>query len=221
MKLKKIASLALAGVMALSMLAGCATTNDTGDDTNGVKPPVDDVTPASYSQTILDGAGSNAKSVMTAKDSDMLTAAVVAAGESVNEFDDIHDLIKVGAHSLNALAYNYVPNGTQNRMLDGFGDNLAEDVTLVSGGLTRAGVEYHGKNMRNAALYVCDTSMNDTQINNAISNEVSKIADGLRDHINATETDYTVSVAKVQVGTRANGVILVGIMVETVGTHAA
>ena len=221
MKLKKIASLALAGVMALTMLAGCATTNDKGDDTNGVKPPVDDVTPASYSQTILDGAGSNAKSVMTAKDSDMLTAAVVEAGERVNEFDDIHDLIDVGAHSLTALAYNRVPNGTQNRMLDGFKDNLAEDVTLVSGGLTRAGVEYHGVNMRNAALYVCDTSMNDTQINNAISNEVGDIADGLRDHINATETDYTVSVAKVQVGTRANGVILVGIMVETVGTHAA
>ena len=54
MKLKKIASLALAGVMALTMLAGCATTNDKGDDTNGVKPPVDDVTPTSYSQTILD-----------------------------------------------------------------------------------------------------------------------------------------------------------------------
>ena len=221
MKLKKIASLMLAGVMAVSMLAGCSTVNNGGDDTNGVKPPVDDVTPASYSQTILDGAGSNAKSVMTAKDSDMLTAAVVAAGESVNEFDDIHDLIKVGAHNLNALAYHRGKDNTCNRMLDGFGDNLAEDVTLVSGGLTRAGVEYHGKNMRNAALYVCDTSMNDTQINNAISDEVGDIANGLRDHINATETDYTVSVAKVQVGTRANGVILVGIMVETVGTHAA
>ena len=219
MKLKKIASLALAGVMALTMLAGCATTNDTGDDTNGVKPPVDDVTPASYSQTILNGTSSNTRSIMTAKDSDMLTAAVVAAGESVNEFDDIHDLIKTGAHALTALDYNRKPDSTDNRMLDGFGDNLAEDVKLVAGGLENTDLLNY--NDRDAALYVCDTSMNDTQINNAIISEVNSIMSGLRDHINATEIDYTLSVAKVQVGTRANGVVLVGIMVETVGTHAA
>ena len=219
MKLKKIVSLALAGVMAISMLAGCSTANNGGDDTNGVKPPVDDVTPASYSQTILDGTSSDTKSIMTAKDSDMLTAAVVAAGESVNEFDDIHDLIMVGAHSLNALAYHYGKDNTCNRMLDGFGDNLAEDVELVSGGLEANDLLNY--NDRDAALYVCDTSMNDTQINNAISSQVNTIMKGLRDHINATDIDYTLSVAKVQVGTRANGVILVGIMVETVGTHAA
>ena len=219
MKLKKIVSLALAGVMAVSMLAGCNTVDNGGDDTNGVKPPVDDVTPASYSQTILDGTSSDTKSIMTAKDSDMLTAAVVAAGESVNEFDDIHDLIKIGAHSLTALSYNRIPDGTANRMLDGFGDNLAEDVELVSGGLKASDLLNY--NDRDAALYVCDTSMNDTQINNAISSQVNTIMNGLRDHINATDIDYTLSVAKVQVGTRANGVILVGIMVETVGTHAA
>ena len=43
MKLKKIASLALAGVMAASMLAGCNTTSntpDTGDDDQGTTTPV-------------------------------------------------------------------------------------------------------------------------------------------------------------------------------------
>ena len=219
MKLKKIVSLALAGVMAVSMLAGCSTVNNDGDDTNGVKPPVDDVAPASYSQTILDGTSSDTKSIMTAKDSDMLTAAVVAAGESVNEFDDIHDLIKVGAHKLSALDYHRGKDNTCNRMLDGFGDNLAEDVNLVSGGLKNTNLLDY--NDRDAALYVCDTSMNDTQINNAISSQVNTIMKDLRDHINATDIDYTLSVAKVQVGTRANGVILVGIMVKTVGTDAA
>ena len=63
--------------------------------------------------------------------------------------------------------------------------------------------------------------MNDTQINNAISSQVNTIMKGLRDHINATDIDYTLSVAKVQVGTRANGVILVGIMVEVDRTDAA
>ena len=43
MKLKKIASLALAGIMAVSMLAGCNTTSntpDTGDDDQGTTTPV-------------------------------------------------------------------------------------------------------------------------------------------------------------------------------------
>ena len=46
MKLKKIASLALAGVMAVSMLAGCSTTS-AGDDTT-VVPPVDEPSTTNY-----------------------------------------------------------------------------------------------------------------------------------------------------------------------------
>ena len=46
MKLKKIASLALAGIMAVSMLAGCSTTG-AGDDTT-VVPPVDEPSTTNY-----------------------------------------------------------------------------------------------------------------------------------------------------------------------------
>ena len=38
MKLKKIASLALAGVMAVSMLTACNTVNNNGDDTSCPSP---------------------------------------------------------------------------------------------------------------------------------------------------------------------------------------
>ena len=42
MKLKKIASLALAGIMAVSMLTACgdSTTNNTGDDSSSSQPTV-------------------------------------------------------------------------------------------------------------------------------------------------------------------------------------
>ena len=214
MKLKKIASLALAGVMALTMLAGCATTNDTGDDTNGVKPPVDDVTPASYSQTILDGTNGNTKSLMTAKDSDMLSDAVVAAGASVNEADDIHELIKIGKSGLQIVNYK---NRVGHMVVDGFGDNLAEDVNLQISSWNMP----VNTNDRYAALYVCDTGMNETQMNIAISGVVNGIMTNYHDHLNATDIDYTLSVAKAQVGTRANGVVLVGVMIEVSLTHAA
>ena len=213
MKLKKIASLMLAGIMAVSMLTACDTTG-AGDDNNGVKPPVDNTTPTSYSQTILDGVGSDEKSIMTAKDSDMLSDAVVAAGTMINEADDIHELIEVGKHGLNMVNYR---NRVGHMVVDGFEDNLAEDVNLQ---------KWFWKmpintNDRYAALYVCDTSMNETQLNNAVSSAVTGIMKGYRDHINATDIDYTLSVAKADVGTEANGITLVGIMIEVSLTHAA
>ena len=218
MKLKKIASLALAGIMAVSMLTACDTTS-AGDDNDGVKPPVDDTTPASYSQTILDGVSGDERSIMAAADSDMLTAAVVAAGASLNGFDDIHDLIKYGQGNLKVMARNYRPDSTVTRVVDGFEDNLAEDVVLK---MTKDGWSLtQTSNQRYAALYVCDTSMNETQLNNAVSGAVSTIMDGYRDHLNATDIDYTLSVAKADVGTEANGVTLVGIMINVEVTHAA
>ena len=219
MKLKKIASLALAGIMAVSMLAGCATNNDDGDDGNSGKPPVIDDTPTSYSQTILDGVSSDVKSMMTAKDSDMLTDAVMAAGTFVNESDDIHDLIKYAERKLNQMSYGrYGYQGVVRAVVDGFGDNLAEDVDLYNNTAFDVPTD---TNARYAALYVCDTSMNETQLNNAICAAVKEAMKGNRDHINATDIDYTLSVAKAQVGTAANGITLVGIMVEVDRTDAA
>ena len=218
MKLKKIASLMLAGIMAVSMLTACDTTS-AGDDNDGVKPPVDDTTPASYSQTILDGVSGDERSIMAAADSDMLTAAVVAAGASLNSFDDIHDLIEHADHGLEVMGWEFGHNNTVTRVKMGFEDNLAEDVELMETNydwdLTQ------DSNQRYAALYVCDTSMNETQLNNAVSDTVSKIMDGYRDHLNATDIDYTLSVAKADVGTEANGVTLVGIMINVEVTHAA
>ena len=212
MKLKKIASLMLAGIMAISMLTACDTTG-AGDDNNGVKPPVDDTTPASYSQTILDGTSSNVKSLMTAADSDMLTDAVVAAGTTINGADEIHKLILAADRELDMVYYG----GLGRMVVDGFGDNLAEDVKLQKWSWNMP----INTNDRYAALYVCDTSMNETQLNNAVSTAVTEIMKDYRDHINATDIDYTLSVAKADVGTEANGITLVGIMIEVSLTHAA
>ena len=85
MKLKKIASLMLAGIMAVSMLTACDTTS-AGDDT--VVPPAEDTTPAGYSATILNGTSSNTKSLMTSEDSAMLENAVKAAASSIVSMDE-------------------------------------------------------------------------------------------------------------------------------------
>ena len=78
MKLKKIASLALAGVMAASMLAGCNTTS-AGDD-NTVVPPAEDPTPAAgYSAVFENRLSAQADANISMSDSADLNAALQAA----------------------------------------------------------------------------------------------------------------------------------------------
>ena len=103
MKLKKIASLALAGVMAVSMLTACGEANN-NDDTQ--KPTEPDVTPAAgYSDTFEGRLGSVAGSKISMSDSNELDSALKAA-------------MDFAAH--NHIAYNY-------------DENLNKKVTFVKG----------------------------------------------------------------------------------------
>ena len=212
MKLKKIASLMLAGIMAVSMLTACDTTSD-GNDTGNGEPPVIDTTPTGYSATILSGTNRHTKDLMTAEDSDMLSNAVVAAGESINEGYIIQQLQDMDGE---LIGTSLVAEGVVNT----FALNLATDVELrrwsfdgddfdvVDGG-------------KYAGLYAFSLDPQESDVNGAVSTTVQNIMEDLSDHYGQTTVDYTLSVAKAQVGTVAHGVILVGIMVEVVPTHAA
>ena len=218
MKLKKIASLMLAGIMAVSMLTACDTTS-AGDDT--VVPPAEDTTPAGYSATILNGVGSNTKSLMTSEDSAMLADAVEAAASAINDSPEVHDMLEVSE----AIAFGHQVFRTTNRttraVVDLYVDNLAQDV--------ENNYNYNGLSLpvassgtqRYAGLYVFNRALNDTQLNNAVASIVDDIMADQKDHVNATDIDYVLSVAKSDVGTEANGVVLVGVMIERSYTHAA
>ena len=222
MKLKKIASLMLAGVMAVSMLAGCKTTSAGDDDT--VVPPAEDTTPVGYSATILNGTSSNTKSLMTSADSAMLADAVEAAASSIVSMNDIHDMLHMSevAGASNAVWYNH--NSTTHKVIDGFKDNLAEDVIYKCNEMRKGFWGMPAENsgtQRYVGLYVYNRALNDTQVNNDVAGIVNTIMGNEKDHVNATEIDYTLSVAKADVGTEANGVVLVGIMITRSYTHAA
>ena len=213
MKLKKIASLALAGVMALTMLAGCATTNDKDDDNTGDNPPVVDTTPTDYSATILSGTNASTKDLMTAADSDMLSDAVVAAAESINEGYIIKQLQDKSGEMIKS---GWVAEG----VLKTFALNLARDVELQ-----RVDFDMYDFDVINGGkyvgLYAFSLDPQESDVNRAVSGVVDGIMKGLSDHYGQTSVAYTLSVSKAQVGTVANGVILVGIMVDVVPTHAA
>ena len=219
MKLKKIASLMLAGIMAVSMLTACDTTSAGDDDT--VIPPAEDTTPAGYSATILDGTSSNTKSIMTSEDSAMLENAVKAAASAINDSAEIHDMLHVSEAIEHGHQVYKSTNNTTHAIVDLYVDNLAQDVekTYKYNGLYLP-VESSGT-QRYAGLYVFNRALNDTQLNNAVADIVSNIMVDQKDHVNATDIDYVLSVAKSDVGTEANGVVLVGIMIKRSYTQAA
>ena len=218
MKLKKIASLALAGIMAVSMLAGCSTTG-AGDDTT-VVPPVVDPTPAGYSQTILDGTGNVIKSMTTARDSAMLKNAVEAAAASVNDYNEIAILQTVEGpmNRKNALE-SWIPDlPLVMEVVRGFGKELdKDDVFNIRDDMAADEINEDG---RYVALYAWNRVHNDTDINDKVVSAVREIFGHLDDRDGATEIDYVLSVEQAQIGTDANGVVLVGIMVERVSTQA-
>ena len=217
MKLKKIASLMMAGIMAVSMLTACDTTS-AGDDT--VVPPAEDTTPAGYSATILNGTGSVIKSMTTARDSQMLKDAVDAAANSVNDYKEIDTLQKVeGAMNFsNALESRVHDLKLVMKVVKGFEKELDKDDIFNSRDDMVA--NEINKDGRYVALYAWDRVHNDTDINSKVVSAVGDIFDHLDDRAGATKIDYVLSVEKAQIGTDANGVVLVGIMVERVSTQA-
>ena len=77
MKLKKIASLMLAGVMAVSMLAGCSTTSDNGN--GGVVPPTDNGSSSGLSAEVLNMSAFRNVDNIDGTESSSLNDAVKAA----------------------------------------------------------------------------------------------------------------------------------------------
>ena len=139
MKLKKIASLALAGVMAVSMLTACQTTSNNGNNggENGTNPPVQTsglsaAVEARLSKDLLD--------YVTLKDSTELDADLeyaveyVGVREIVDGFVNVNDLLlSVESPNFNAAletevgVNNMMGTGTQYTVY-----NIGDNRTLVN-----------------------------------------------------------------------------------------
>ena len=116
MKLKKIASLMLAGVMAVSMLAGCNTTSntpDTGDDDQGTTTPV-----TGYS----------------AKLGDEIAELSTIAGKKV-AWSESNDLQSSLNYQVGNVGYNALTNSFVNSLSDGkvqFVNNMWKTPDIVN-----------------------------------------------------------------------------------------
>ena len=162
MKLKKIASLALAGVMAVSMLAGCSTT--TVNPEPNPNPGDDEPAVSGYSQMLYNHLTNAAKKKVTAQDSndvnDALAAAMkYAAGNTIaNSYDWFID---GDTHAVNNSDWRNAPDSLKNGAVELINElaaenTLKESVWMAFDVLDPDPANYQSDSMNISMLFVAD-----------------------------------------------------------------
>ena len=215
MKLKKIASLMLAGVMAVSMLAGCNTT--TVDPEPTPNPGDDEPTVSGYSQMLYNHLSYTAKKKVEPQDSndvnDALAAAMkYAAGNTIaNSYDWFID---GDTHAVNgSWGYGIVtmPDSLENGAKKLISELKAENTVTQTLGWTfnvldPTASNYNRDDMNISMLFVADGLKGKEavmdEIADMIDNEVLRLEDDYdlfnndrHDASMNTDYEYTMSVA--------------------------
>ena len=216
MKLKKIASLMLAGVMAVSMLAGCSTTSN--EPQEPITPPT--TTPVSgYSQMLYNQLSNAAKKKVTAQDSDavnnaLATAMEYAAGNTIaNSYDWFID---GDTHVVNNGDWSGAPDSLKNGAValidelaaeNSLKDNIWQAFNVLDP--TDVNDQYQRDNMNISMLFVADGLKSKTAVMDEIADLIDQQIQWLEDdydlpgdiwqdnggHSMNTDYDYTMSVA--------------------------
>ena len=172
MKLKKIASLMLAGVMAVSMLAACG---DNSSTTTPVVPPVDDNTATSaISDALNDQLFSKQADLLSFESNSKLASLLDRIAEDDEDFE-IRDTLVRGAGRPTLLN----PFGADADIANIV--NAAFNGTNPAVAMTNADIATnHDDNRAYLYVYTVDGSMQDVdQIARAVMNGVN----GLQDHV--------------------------------------
>ncbi len=189
MKLKKIASLALAGIMAVSMLAGCSTTPVVPEPTPN--PGDDEPAVSGYSQMLYDHLTNAAQKKVTAQDSDALnnalaTAMEYAAGNTIaGSYDDYIDGDTHAVTNSDWLAApDSLKNGANALINEMAAENTLKDsVWMAFNVLDPNTANYQRDNMNISLLFVADG----LKSKNAVMDEVAAWID---QQIQWLEDDY-------------------------------
>ena len=208
MKLKKIASLMLAGVMAVSMLTACGEGNTVNEKPNQPEEPT---TPSGYSEVLYKHLSTTAQKKVTASDSDAVNNALLAAmefmsnGEIGNYYDHgWADSVQV----INNFNYKTAPQALKNAAKDLI-DSLAAENTLSQGVNTAFDAldpthENYNKTDRNVALlFVTDGGKGVDAVMDEVASMINAGIESLQDDYDTTlsgnkyvhtDYDYTISV---------------------------
>ena len=172
MKLKKIASLMLAGVMAVSMLAACG---DNSSTTTPVVPPVDDNTATSaISAALNDQLFSKQADLLSFESNSKLASLLDRIAEDDEDFE-IRDTLVRGA-GYPTLLDPFVADADVADIVDAAFNGTNPAVNMTNGDIN----VWHDDNRAYLYVYTVDGSMQDVdQIARAVMNGVN----GLQEHV--------------------------------------
>ena len=215
MKLKKIASLALAGIMAVSMLAGCSTTSVVHEPTPN--PGDDEPAVSGYSQMLYNHLTNAAKKKVTPQDSDavnnaLATAMKYAAGNTIaNSYEWFID---GDTHAVNNGDWRDAPdslkNGANALIKELAAENtLKEPVWMAFNVLDPDTTNYQRDNMNISMLFVADGLKEKEAVMDEVAAWIDQQVQWLEDdydlpgdfiqdnggHSMNTDYEYTMSVA--------------------------
>ena len=174
MKLKKIASLMLAGVMAVSMLAACG---DNSSTTTPVVPPVDDDTATSaISAALNDQLFSKQADLLSFESNSKLASLLDRIAEDDEDFEIRDDLVRGAGYP--TLLDPFVADADVADIV-----NAAFNGTTPLVRMTNADIAVnHNDNRAYLYVYTVDGSMQDVdQIARTVMNGIA--GNGLQDHV--------------------------------------
>ena len=210
MKLKKIVSLALAGIMAVSMLTACGE----GDSNSTVTPPVDNTTPTGLSAQLGAEASDLTNSKVTFADSTALNNALKHAVGNIgdNSIDWAFNSGITGVTYLGDWQWGWAAVSAAVGVLE---DDMDVDVAMVAtgndpvratvDGLNPAIAQYDDNNYNTVMLFAVDSGVEMTSIIEQLSNLIDDDMDDLVTSFNVDDKNnddqhevsyhYTCSVA--------------------------
>ncbi len=211
MKLKKIASMMLAGVMAVSMLTACG--GNTTDDTQ--KPEEPNVTPSTSAsaQTLVNNMSKEAQNKVTAVSNGDLDAALKSA---VEDYFSNADVVKYG-QVFEIYPYGYGVNPSDARRTD-IGEALVKNLNAYDdeiGNLNKIGFKADARTA--VEVYGVNGSVTDKDVLEQLGHKITQSVENLKTedttkYDNATHVqqyidyDYEVSVSIVTADGRVWGI---------------
>ena len=188
MKLKKIVSLALAGIMAVSMLTACGE----GDSNSTVTPPVDNTTPTGLSAQLGAEASDLTNSKVTFADSTALNNALKHAVGNIGD-STINDAFNDGIPGVTYLGSNLMTSwAAVDAAVGVLEDDMGVDVDMAA--TVRATVDslnptiaqYDDNNYNTVMLFAVDSGVLMTNIIEQLSDLIDDDMDDLVTSFNVT-----------------------------------
>ena len=211
MKLKKIASLMLAGIMAVSMLAGCKDAASSSEPTEPETPVV-----GGYTATIYDLTGGTTKSVLKTKDNATLTTAFDRAEEQF-----MASYIDTFAQTSLSKVWGPVTTADPGPIvLDALDKNLGVNY-VVDTGNSDVSIASKADDKVYVSLYCITAGVNETNLNKDVAAKVDAMMVGIKNNVSGSDTvDYYLTVDKFTKGSTNDGATVVMIAIERVTTKA-